>query len=83
MITARKQSLRRLCFYMRLPVHGGAGVPGQVPPRADTPRWAGTPRTLPQVHPHGHSELSKYFKDYIRLICGQLFSTNYGIYYLV
>ena len=45
--TARKRSLRRLCFYMCLSVHRG-GVPGQVPLLGRYPLdrytpWAGTP----------------------------------------
>ena len=61
-ITARKRSLRRLCFYTCLSVilFTGVGVPGQVqPPWAGTPPPAGTPLagtppagTPPgQVHP--------------------------------
>ena len=38
--TARKRSLRRLCFYTCLSVHRG-GVPGQVSPRQVHP-WVGT-----------------------------------------
>ena len=60
-VTARKRSLRRLCFYTCLSVHGGeylgrytppgqvhsrAGTPpGRYTPRAGTPPWAGTPPT--------------------------------------
>ena len=62
-ITARKRSLRRLCFYTCLSVHS-EGVPGQVPPWAGTPPWqvppgqvhppwAGTPPGHGQVHPPG------------------------------
>ena len=51
-ITARKRSLRRLCFYTCLSVllFTVGGVPGQAPPWAGTPPkqvhlpWAGTPR---------------------------------------
>ena len=47
--TARKRSLRRLCFHRCLSVHGGVcsiacwdTPPGQTPPWADTP-WADNP----------------------------------------
>ena len=48
--TARKRSLRRLCFYRCMCVHGrGEGVPGQVAPWAGTPQ-AGTPQAcIPQA----------------------------------
>ena len=58
-ITARKRSLRRLCFYRCLSVHGGGCLPqcmlGCHPPEADPP-GADTPpeQTLPRGrHPPG------------------------------
>ena len=55
-IIARKGSLRRLCFYRCVSVHGGgstwAGTPPPepgAPPRTRYTPWAGTPRD--QVHP--------------------------------
>ena len=51
-ITARKRSLQRLCFYTCLSVHTG-GVPGQVTPPGRYTPWPGTTQagTPPgQVH---------------------------------
>ena len=50
-ITARKRSLRRLCFYTCLSVilFTGWGLPGQVHPRAGTPPGRYTP--LPGRYP--------------------------------
>ena len=57
-ITARKRSLWRLCFYTCLSVHR-KGRPGQVPPQAGTPPWAGTPPGW--VHPPGrYTPLGRY-----------------------
>ena len=49
LITARKRSLRRLCFHRCLSVH--RGVPGQVPPSRYTSRQVPPPPG--QVHPPG------------------------------
>ena len=49
--TARKRSLRRLCFYTCLCVHKGGAVPGQVPPGRYTPR---------QVHPRAGTPTNRY-----------------------
>ena len=61
LITARKQSLRRLYFYRCLSVHRG-GVPGQVTPQAGTPpppppppgRYNPRAGTPPAGTPPGH-----------------------------
>ena len=69
-ITARKRSLRRLCFHRCLSVH--RGVPAQVPP-SQVPTWqvhplvgtapsrhnpqVGTPPTPQQVHPQASTPL--------------------------
>ena len=50
--TARKRSLRRLCFYRCVSVHGGVGIPG--PPQMENPPWMETPpgwRTPPDGEP--------------------------------
>ena len=82
-VTARKRSLRRLCFYTCLSVHWG-GVPGQVhsragtppgryTPRADTPPWAGTPPTT--VHAGIRSISGRYASHWnVFLFVGLLLS---------
>ena len=52
-ITAHKQSLRRLCFYTCLSVHRGSTWAGThragTPPRHAHPPWAGTPWQVPPL----------------------------------
>ena len=49
LVTARKRSLRRLCFYRCLSVHRGDGEPpldGGTPPRMENPPWMEEPRRM-------------------------------------
>ena len=52
--TARRRSLRRLCFHRCLPHCMLDTPPRQVHPQAGTPPWADTPG---QVHPQGRNPL--------------------------
>ena len=63
LFTARKRSLRRLCFYTCLSVilFTGGEVPGQVhPPGRYTPPWAGTHPPRAGTPPDRYTPLGRY-----------------------